>query len=45
VIFGDKPLRELTEADLGKLVETGRQEGPTLEYKSELYGDNDVRMS
>jgi hypothetical protein len=39
--FDDKPLPNLAEPDIRDLIQIGRAEGPTLEYKSELYGTND----
>jgi len=39
--FEDKNLASLTEDDIRTLVATGRREGPTLEYKSELYETGD----
>lgn len=36
-----KPLREWTEADLVSLVQSGRVEGPMLEYKAALCDTND----
>lgn len=40
--FEDKPLREVTEADIRNLVDSGMQEHMLLEYKSALYPGTDA---
>jgi predicted HTH transcriptional regulator len=40
MIFNGKPLREVTEADLVRLVQSGLAEHIYLEYKSEVYSNN-----
>jgi Schlafen, AlbA_2 len=39
--FDDKPLADISENDIRNLIQTGRVEGPTLEYKSDLYDNSD----
>jgi Putative DNA-binding domain len=39
--FDDKPLADINEGDIRDLIQAGRAEGPTLEYKSDLYETND----
>jgi Putative DNA-binding domain len=41
MIFGNRPLRDITEIDIRALLESGMAEHVQLEYKSELYPTND----
>jgi Putative DNA-binding domain len=41
MLWEGRPLREIREADLRRLVDSGLEEHLQLEYKSELYGDSD----
>jgi hypothetical protein len=41
MLWEDKPLRDIRETDIRRLVESGLEEHLQLEYKSALYEDND----
>ena len=41
MLWEGRPLRDIGEADVRRLVESGLEEHLQLEYKSELYDDND----
>jgi hypothetical protein len=42
VIWESKRLRDITEADLRAVIESGMEEHKHLDYKAELYGNNDA---
>ncbi len=39
--FEEKPLRDVTEDDLHRMIGAGLEEHLTLEYKGDLYDEND----
>ena len=41
MLWEGRSLRDLTEADVLQIVQSGLEEHLHLEYKSELYGTND----